>query len=175
MSDKFQTVIFLIRHGQTDRVYSSDPDTDNQRVLSRKGIGQLKKVGEYLKAFAPEKIYASPRKRTLQSAELIRQEAGVEEPVEEAKELFEIYSDADYRSLEARIPRFFSQIVGRYPGKQIVCVSHQDVIQGGLNAFQLTEAEKDFPCQMADVYRLVFAGAVLVECQKLRPADAVQA
>lgn len=165
-----QTVIFLIRHGQTDRTYSPDPTTDDLRVLSEQGRAQLKKVGEYLAQFSPVKVYTSPRRRTVESAEAIATQLTPKPQVETRDELMEIYSIAAYQDLKKNIPTFFDQLVASLGGSQIVCVSHQDTIQGGLDAFNLTEEEKDFPCQMGEGYRLVFADAVLVECQKIRPA-----
>ncbi len=170
MTDTKQTIIFLIRHGKTDHAYSTDPSVDNERQLTEEGSQQLEKVGEYLAAFAPVAIYSSPRKRTLQSAEIIKEQAHIDSAVQSAQELFEIYSPSDYQSLEKRIPNFFAQLVAKHSGRHIVCVSHQDTIQGGLDAYDLTDEEKDFPCEMAELYRLVFAGPTLVECQKLRPA-----
>lgn len=168
-----QTVIFLVRHGLTDRVYSPDPATDDLRILSKPGRAQLRKVGKYLAQFVPTVIYSSSRRRAIESCELMAAQIDPKPPIEERSELFEVYTNEDYRTLEHRIPRFFAQLVAKHPGEQIVCVSHQDVIQGGLDAFQLTDPEKDFPCEMGELYRLVFAGPVLVECQKMRPAHEV--
>lgn len=173
MNTPQQTVIFFVRHGLTDRAYSPDPTTDDLRVLSKQGRAQLRKVGKYLAQFVPTIIYTSSRQRTVESSELIAAAIDPKPPIEVRAELLEIYSNDDYRTLEHRIPRFFAQLVAKHAGEQIVCVSHQDVIQGGLDAFQLTEPEKDFPCEMGELYRLVFAGPVLAECQKARPAHEV--
>lgn len=174
MTTPKQTVIFLVRHGLTDRPYSPESVTDNLRVLTKQGRSQLRKVGEYLAQFMPVAIYTSSRKRAIESSELIAAAIDPAPPIEERAELMEIYSNDDYRALEHRIPRFFAELVAKHAGEQIVCVSHQDVIQGGLDAFQLTDPEKDFPCEMGELYRLVFAGPVLVECQKAKPAHEVQ-
>ncbi len=171
--EKLQTTFFFMRHGQTDRSYSPDPKTDDLRHLSSVGKNQIAKVGQYIGQFSPVAIYASPRHRTLETAEIIAQHCQGAAPVEPREELLEIYTNDEYRSLEHRIPRFFAAMVAKHPGQQVVVVSHQDTIQGGLDAFQLTDPEKDFPCQMAEGYRLVFAGPILVECQKIRPADGV--
>lgn len=173
MSEKRQTVIFFMRHGQTDRTYSPDPATDDLRVLSKKGKEQFRKVGEYLAQFSPVKVYTSPRHRTVESAEIIAHQISSVPSVEKRDELSEIYSNEAYQGLAKRIPGLFTALISAHAGEQIVCVSHQDTIQGGLDAYDLPEAEKDFPCQVAEGYRLVFADSVLVECQKIRPANEV--
>lgn len=132
----------------------------------------MKKVGEYLASFAPVAIYASPTTRTKQSAEAIKHAAKIPGAVVERQELFEIYSSADYQALATRIPELFQELIRKHPGHHLVCVAHQDTIQGGLDSFDLTDEEKDFPCRMAEMYRLVFADVTLVECQKLKPAEA---
>jgi len=162
-----------MRHGQTDRTFSPDPPTDDLRHLSERGRVELQRVGEYLAEFSPVKVYASPRHRTVESAEIIADCSEAKPPIEKRDELFEIYSNEAYQALEHQIPKFFGELVQAHAGQHIVCVSHQDTIQGGLDAFNLSDVEKDFPCQMAEGYRLVFAGEVLVECQKIRPAHEI--
>ncbi len=156
-----------MRHGETDRAYSPDPQTDDLRRLSKRGRAQLRKVGKYIAQFGPTAIYSSPRHRTMESAELIAAAVEPKLAVTPRDELIEIYSNSDYRTLEHRIPRFFNELVQKHAGEQVVLVSHQDVVHGGLDAFQLLEDEKDFPCEMGQGYRLVFAGPVLAECQKI--------
>ncbi|QQG50040.1 MAG: histidine phosphatase family protein [Candidatus Berkelbacteria bacterium] len=170
MDEKFQTIIFLVRHGETDRTYLLDPTIDGERVLTQEGRDQIKKVGEYIANFAPVAIYSSPRLRTIQTAEVIEEVAKIPREIEQKQELYEIYSPGDYQALENIIPKFFDELITKHAGCHIVCTTHQDVIQGGLEAFDLTDEEKDFPCLEAEMYRLVFAGHKLVECQKLTPA-----
>lgn len=174
MTEPMQTIIFLVRHGQTDRFYSTDPRLDGQRVLTEQGRAQMKKVGEYLADFAPVKVYTSPTMRTTQCAEIICETAGVMHPYEERQELIEVYSNADYTSITTRIPHLFNELIKKHTGQHIICLSHQDVIQRGLDCYELTSTEKDLPCQMGEMYRLTFAGEKLVECHKLRPAHEVQ-
>lgn len=173
MSEKLQTIIFLVRHGETDRLYLPDPKIDGERVLTEKGRAQIKKVGEYIAGFAPVAVYSSPRLRAVQTAEIIREVATIADEIVTRQELYEIYSPGDYKSLRGKIPTFFAELTTKHAGQHIVCTTHQDVIQGGLEAFGLTEEEMDFPCQVSEMYRLVFAGDKLVECQKLKPANAI--
>jgi broad specificity phosphatase PhoE len=170
MNKKFQTVVFLVRHGQTDRVYSLDANIDNQRVLAEVGERQMEKVGEYLQSFSPSALYTSPRYRTMQCAHIIKERAKIETAITERDELMEVYTDIDYTSLEARLIKLFKEIVATHEGEQVVCVTHQDVIRGALRAVEAVEV--NIACDMADVYRLVFAGDVFVECSRQQPARA---
>jgi broad specificity phosphatase PhoE len=173
MAEKFQTIVFLIRHGQTDHFYSVDQTIDDQRRLTEQGREQMKRVGEYLKSFAPAAIYSSPRHRTIECSEIIKQEAEIPGDIISNQALVEVYTDSDYNSLAQRLPEFFKSVTAKHIGEQIVCVSHQDVIQGALNCYHLDEEEKDFPCRMGEGYRLVFAQDRLVECIKIKPAHGV--
>lgn len=170
MSESLQTVIFFCRHGQTDKPYSIDPEIDNERVLTDFGQKQIQAVGEYLRAFAPSAIYSCPRNRTAQTAEIIKEKAEIASEIVKRDELLEIYSDADYASLTARIPAFIKELIEKHAGDHIVCVSHQDVIEGGLRAFGVEADEAEFPCKVGEGYRLVFAGDVFVQATKITPA-----
>jgi broad specificity phosphatase PhoE len=172
MNDQFQTVIFLIRHGETDGYYSHDPQSDDKRHLTERGKEQMRLVGEYLKDFAPAAIYSSPRRRTVECSQIIKATAQIESQIVEAKELMEVYTNEQYLSLSQRVPQFFREIVRAHPGRHIVCLTHQDVIQGALDSYDLTSQEKSFPCWMGEGYRLVFAGDILVECNKILAAHA---
>ncbi len=171
MSDKKQTVIFLVRHGQTDQVYSQNQHVDGERILTEKGEKQITKVGEYLKSFAPSVIYSSPIKRTMQCSQMIKKIAEVSGNVVETKELLEVYDNERYLSLEEKLPRFLESVATKHPGEQIVCVSHQDVIEGALRGLSFESVE--LPCQVAEIFRIVYANNVPVECVKLKPADEV--
>jgi len=173
MKEKSQTVVFLVRHGQTDKAYSTDPAIDGQRRLTEEGRVQIERVGEYLAEFAPGAIYSSPMERTKQSAEIIRRTALVKTEVRVEPELHEIYNDTAYLSVGARVGRFLAEAIARHAGEQLVCVSHQDVIEALLGSLGTTAEEADTPCLVGDCYRLVFAGAVFVECLKVPVAHAL--
>lgn len=173
MNQLQQTVIFFVRHGLTDQPYSLNPEIDAKRVLTEQGKKQIAKVGEYLRAFAPTAIYSSPLKRTLETAEIIRSKAEIAAKIESKNELLEIYSDSDYQALSQKIPALMNQLATKHPGEHIVCTSHQDVIEGGLKALGVEAEEADFPCLMAQLYRLVFAGNTFVEATKLDPAASI--
>lgn len=171
MSERKQTVIFLVRHGQTDRFYSRDENIDGERVLTEMGEGQVERVGEYLRSFAPSVIYSSPIKRTMQSSIILKKVAQIDGEIIETDELFEVYNNERYMSLEKKLPAFLRSIATKHAGEQIVCVSHQDVIEGAMRG--LGFGEEDFPCQMAELFRVVYADDIPVESIKLKPADGI--
>jgi len=167
MSEKLQTVIFLVRHGETDFAYVNDPSVDKERVLTKKGMEQSKNNGQYLADFGPIAVYSSPLKRTVQTAEIICQQAGVELAVQVNPELLEIYDDQSWQSIATRLPKLFRKLISQHAGKQVVCVTHQDVIEGALGALKVTSEEADFPCRVGEMYRTVFAGEEFVQATKI--------
>jgi len=171
--DSLQTVIFFCRHGLTDKPYSSDPEIDAERVLTQVGKKQLQEVGKYIRPFAPVAIYASPRKRAIESAEEIKKFGEIDSEIITSDELIEIYTDAQYEALSVTIPSYFQKLVELHRGHHIVCASHQDVIEGGLRALGASDEEADFPCNMGQMYRVVYAGDTFVQAVKLDPASSV--
>lgn len=167
MSEQFQTVIFFVRHGDTDLSYSSDPTQDGQRRLTEGGKQQIKRVGEYLKEFAPVAVYSSPMERVQQTAAILRDEAGVEASVLIEPELHEIYDDGSYNSVGSRVGKFLEKIIAAHAGQQLICATHMDVIESLLKSLDVSAEEADLPCRTADCYRLVFAEKTLVECLKI--------
>lgn len=170
MNELLQTVIFLVRHGETDFAYVGDKDIDARRVLTEKGHHQCHKNGEYLADFAPVAIYASPLKRTIQSAEEIKRGAKVSCKIVPENDLYEIYDNASWESIKTRLPALFEKIIEAHAGSHVICVSHLDVIEGVLKALGATDKERDSSCQMGEMYRLVFAGKRFVQATKLTPA-----
>lgn len=166
------TVIFLIRHGQTDRAYSTDPNLDGERILTEQGRAQLNKVGEYLKSFAPSKIYSSPVKRTIESAEVIKEQIG-DITIETTQRLFEVYSNERFNESFTDGPKFLQELAQKHTGEHIICVSHQDVIEQFVRGLGATNEEAQFPCKTAQGYRVVLAQDIFVEITKISPADAV--
>jgi broad specificity phosphatase PhoE len=165
--NKQQTVVFLVRHGDTDRAYSSNPAEDGKRLLTEGGKQQIKRVGEYLKDFAPVAVYSSPMERVQQTAAILRTEAGVDAPVIIEPELHEIYDDRSYGSVGSRVGDFLQKIIAAHAGQQLVCATHMDVIESLLKSLKVTSEEAQFPCRTADCYRLVFADTTFVECAKI--------
>lgn len=171
--NSLQTVIFFCRHGLTDKPYSSDPEIDAERVLTELGKRQLQEVGKYVKPFAPVAIYASPRKRVIESAEEVKKFGEIDNQIITKQELLEIYTDAEYEALTLTIPKLFQELVALHQGSHIVCVSHQDVIEGGLRALGVSDQEASFPCKMGQMYRVVYAGNTFAQAVKLDPAISI--
>lgn len=171
MSNNHQTVIFFVRHGQTDFPYSNDPTVDDIRRLTEKGESQSRKNGEYLRSFQPAAIYSSSLRRTMETAEIIKTAAEIPAEIIIGKDLFEIYDNASFYSVGTRLTKFFTNLINNHPGEQIVCVSHQDVIETLLRSLDVSDEEAQFPCEMGELYRLVFAGKTFVQATKLTPAN----
>lgn len=169
MEESLQTVIFFCRHGQTDRPYSSDPQIDAERMLTDEGRKQIQSAGEYVKAFEPAAIYCSPRKRTIETAEIIKKFGEIDGELELRDELLEIYTDAQYEDLAVTIPKLFQELISKHRGKHIVCASHQDVIEGCLRALGVSDEEAQFPCGVGHLYRIVYAGDQFVQAVKYTP------
>lgn len=164
-----QTVIFLVRHGQTDFLYSRDSVLDAKRVLTKEGILQCQKVGEYLAEFSPQTILASPLERTMQSANAIAKQCQ-EIAVTPEPRLLEVYSNERIEQIEKDLPVLLTELTKQYAGGQVVLVTHMDVILYTLRALGVSQAEVSFEAAMAGVYRLVFVDEVFVEVTYLTPA-----
>lgn len=171
MDNHFQTVIFIVRHGETDRFYNRERGIDAQRQLTEKGRDQVKKVGEYLKEFGPSKIYSSPLDRCKESAKIIKQTAQIEAPIDFTEQLVEIYSQEPRQEAGQRGESIFQTILEKHQGEQVVAVSHQYII-GYIVADFLKVNYHEVACDFADVWRLVFADETLVEATRLTPAKA---
>ena len=167
---KLQTVIFLFRHGQTDLPYSASQEIDDQRHLTKEGTEQIEKVGQYLAAFAPTAIYSSPLHRTVETAEIIKQLAEIPSEIIRTNSLLEYYNAEGFATEQRNAKKFFADLAMTHAGEHIVCVSHQDPIAYFVSRLGFTASEIGRPLEMAEGYRLVFAGVVPVECQKISPA-----
>lgn len=166
-----QTTFFFCRHGETDKLYSIDPNVDDRRVLTEKGRSDIEKVGRYIAQFLPSAIYASPRRRTKETAEIVQRLTEHQTPITLRDELLEVYTDQDLAALSSRIPALFTELAQTHHGQHVVLVSHQDVIENGLRALGIAAQEADYPCRMGQLYRVVFAGTVFAHAVKLDPAQ----
>lgn len=170
MAAKLQTVIFLVRHGLTDRLYTDNSKIDGRRVLSEIGEAQVKKVGQYLNDFAPTAMFSSPIERCLETAAAINAELDEPLKIQTTRDLYEIYSAESEAKLLDRVDHIVNRIIRDFAGQQVVAVTHQYIIRSILGDL-LNEDPYQIPCESADVYRLVFAGSVFVEYQRLQPAQ----
>lgn len=169
MTVHWQTVIFFVRHGQTDLDYSLDPNTDGQRQLTELGRRQLQAVGEYLAQFAPTAVYASPLDRCQESARIIIEQLRSKPTLQTERSLIEIYRHQPLSVAEQQGATFLDLAVSRHPGEQIVAVTHQYII-GHLVAEFNGRPYQQVPCDFAAVYRLVLADSTVVEATHLQPA-----
>lgn len=173
MPEKLQTIVFLVRHGETDSGYSQQAGIDSQRQLTDVGREQSVAVGRYLAAFQPVAVYSSPLDRCQETAKIIQSEISPPPPIILNKALFEVYSAVPKIRHEVgeRGETIFTTILAAHKGEQVVAVTHQYII-GYIVADFLKIEYRDLPCEFADVYRLVFAGNILVEAMRLQPAKA---
>ncbi len=169
--EKLQTILFLVRHGATDREYSQDKSDDAERQLTELGRRQARSVGRYLDQFSPPIIYSSPLDRCVETAKLIQAEIASEPVLTTAPELVEVYSSLPKVRQEVgeRGESIFSLILDNHRGEQVVAVTHQYII-GYIVADFLGKNYSEIPCDFADVYRLVFANETLIEAIRLQPA-----
>ncbi|MEK7535163.1 MAG: phosphoglycerate mutase family protein [Patescibacteria group bacterium] len=171
MPEKFQTILFLVRHGETDHNYSQNPATDQQRQLTIFGRKQSCVVGQFLDQFSPAVIYSSPLDRCIETAKLIRAEIESRPEIIKNTALYEIYSETPKVRHEAgeRGETIFSTVLRDHRGEQVVAVTHQYII-GYIVADFFNIDYQSVRCEFADVYRLVFANDNLVEVARLQPA-----
>src|SRR3989344_4954310 len=172
MPEKFQTTIFLVRHGETDRPWKDDIPIDSQRHLTERGKKQIVLVAKYLAEFQPSALFTSPLHRCVESAEIINKQLPQQLNIQQQKELFEYYTPEKDSAVTNRVANFIEEAVREWAGHQIVAVTHQDPIQFAL-AHYFKKNPIDFPCVMSDVYRLVFAGKILTEATRLQPAKSL--
>ena len=72
------TTVYIIRHGETDfnRLYRFIGSTDHP--LNERGIAQAETLRKPMSAIKLDRIYSSPMKRTLMTAERVRNGRGIE-------------------------------------------------------------------------------------------------
>lgn len=173
MTKGLQTIIFIFRHGRTDRLYIPIRSVDNHRILGEIGKKQAKLIGSYLDQFNPQEIYSSPMMRCRQTSEIIQKELKNGLNIQYRQELADVYGFNSYRQTGKKNTSLLNEIVKNHPGEQVVVVSHQIPIEHTLRNMGVTEKEIDSPCLMGEGYRLVFAGKTLTEVTKIRPASHV--
>lgn len=107
--------IFLIRHAKTEKTSESGKDFD--RALKTKGIAQSHWLRGYFsnQYFTIKKVYASPAKRTTQTAEIIFSNKFID--IEFFDDLYN-GSTSDYKKLIETVPEEIDHIVivGHNPG-----------------------------------------------------------
>ncbi len=135
------TVLFLVRHGETVDNARQIMQGQSQGCLNEKGREQARVVAERLAAESIDAIVASDLQRAIQTAEIIAEPHGlpvVTTPLLRERDWGgftgrfipdlkgEVWPD-DIESEEALLARartFFIYITATYPGKRVVAVGH---------------------------------------------------
>lgn len=170
MMEKMQTIVFMVRHGQTDLNYSQDKAIDSQRQLTELGQQQSRLVGRFLDQFSPTVIYSSPLDRCQETAKIIQSAITPPPSIKTTDKLVEVYSSSSEvrRVVGERGETIFATILREHRGEQVVAVTHQYII-GYIVAEFSGVPYHSIQCDPADIYRLVFAGDSLVEATRLQP------
>jgi len=172
MKSRFQTVVFLVRHGEPSPRNTTDPYSsavDHPRSLTERGEAQARKVGQYLANYPIARLYSSPVQCCFQTAQIINQEGDLKLSVVTGKALTEVYP-SEFALAKNRGETFLTRLVAEHAGKQLVCISHRFVIGSILAEYFNQKDWSEVSCEVASVYRLVFADHTLVEASYLTPA-----
>lgn len=174
MAEHLQTIIFMVRHGQTDGPFNLDGKVDNQRQLTKLGRKQVEACGRYLEQFEPTTIYSSPLDRCRETTKIILSKLQNSPKVIFSEKLMESYSPSREvrEGIGNREDWVLDEIVSKHSGEQVVVSTHQVFIVSIVADF-FGLKYLDVPCEFADIYRLVFADKTLVEATRLQPAKAL--
>jgi len=172
MTEHWQTIVFLVRHGQTEGDFSLNRAVDQKRPLTEFGQAQAQAVGQYLAQFMPVAIYSSPLDRCQKTAEIISKQFDRQTDIQTSEKLVESYSPSKSirEGVGDREETIMEMISNHHQGEQVVVVTHQAFI-GSIVADLRGVSYGEVPCAVADIYRLVFADSKLVEATRLQPAN----
>jgi isoleucyl-tRNA synthetase len=150
--------LFLIRHGEAEnninKIICAYPEK-KPNPLTKKGVEQIKKVANFLEEEKIDIIFSSPLQRTMETSRIISQKIGVKIIIDERlrevdlgelegktwDEYIEIYPNAlnpdktDKRGVEGldnmkdRANSFIAEINNQYRGKNILIVSHGNILR----------------------------------------------
>ena len=176
-----ETVLFLVRHGETVDNARQIMQGQTQGCLNEKGREQARVVAERLAAESIDAIVASDLQRAIQTAEIIAEPHGlpvVTTPLLRERDWGgftgrfipdlkgEVWPD-DIESEEALLARartFLIYITATYPGKRVVAVGH-----GIFNKAILAVYAQ---CPMREVQRMMNAEVRLLTVSAERAASA---
>lgn len=144
--------IYLIRHGQTDTNLKKLVNGRNDEPLNENGIKQAESFINIIENFKIDLIICSPIARTKQTAQIINQkdidiiyddrivEREMKEtmykPIEEISQDETLYKLDDYKNkrfepfgiVYERVLDFLKDIKEKYEGKNILIISHGDIL-----------------------------------------------
>lgn len=143
-------MIYIVRHGQTD--YNVEKRITGQLdiPLNEKGRDDALKLKEKLKDISFDYVFASPLKRTVETAKIATNnqdiildrriieryngslEGMVKDEIEKDFDFNDInskkYGIESVRELKARVYDFLDEIIKKYPKKNILIVTHGGVL-----------------------------------------------
>lgn len=109
--------IFILRHGDASPPIAGEPD--NLRVLTDKGRQQVGKIAQWMKAhqYFPEHILSSPFARTLETAEIIKQQLDLDVHIEKNENL--IFGSS---------PELIHSTLAAMDGNSVLLCSHMPLV-----------------------------------------------
>lgn len=146
------TVVHLVRHGEVDNPTEIYYGREHNLPLSRAGRDQAAAAGEFFEERSIAAIFHSPLLRTTQTAAILGDRLRLDTPLQPDNRLLEVYSPYDgmpMAQLEAmawdlysdttepyeqpadilqRLHQFFRAVTIAYPGREIIGVTHGDVV-----------------------------------------------
>lgn len=145
--------IFLVRHGQTEANANNLFNGRNEKDLNDTGVSQAKELSSQIKDLPIDLIISSPLKRTVQTAsilntknlDIILDDRIIERDFKEltlkptnlisnTDRLYNLGSYEEVEEIEAfqsiydRVEDFICDIKNKYSGKNILVVTHGDII-----------------------------------------------
>lgn len=150
------TTIWFVRHGKIKNPHRVIAGRSSGFGLSREGEYMVKKAANFFKNRPISAVYSSPQQRCLDTAKIIVQSLlkkriikekslneadlgweGIKEKEFEQSDLNKIYQqepskirgNESFIDVAKRARGFILQILRKHKGKQLICVSHQDVIR----------------------------------------------
>lgn len=165
---KMQTIIWLARHGQTDRQFVLDSEVDAARSLDDLGKKQAQAIGRYLDNYSLSAIYSSPLKRCQQTAEEINCILEQEQKVIIDSALAELYEDYSRAKQGEAGGRLLETIVSSHLGDQALVITHQFLIDYIVQDF-FDKNQFGHSAFCGELYRLTFADGRLVDISLLKP------
>lgn len=145
--------IFLVRHGETQANVNKLFNGRNEKDLNAKGVSQAEKLSSQIKNIPIDLIISSPLKRTVQTARILNAknlEIMVDDrlierdfkkltlkPTNLIKNKDNLYNLGSYEEVEGieafqsiydRVENFICDIKNKYAGKNILVVTHRDII-----------------------------------------------
>lgn len=153
--------LFIMRHGEAEPLSSED----SQRQLTDRGQHEVNQMALWLQQHyaAFDWIWASPYKRTRQTAELM---LAKQAPFSQLELLPELVPDAD----AALFKSYFDACISEKPDARVLLVSHMPLVSFLVEAFTLPGQAPVFStAQLACIDYSPMQGGKLLE--RLSPAD----